>query len=687
MATKKKRGGDQLPMDFMLPTTTWEVPSELPDLRGIGSLLAVDSETRDDGLAAGRGPGWVYRAGRVVGVSMAVEGRAVYAPIAHPETECFPQDAVARWVRDHFAGPQRKVFHNAPYDLGWLSSDLDVPVPDDIEDTMGMAFMLDENRLEYNLDATARWQGIPGKNEELLRQAASAYGVDPKAEMWKLPARYVGVYGEDDAVATLGLAQRMLPQLEAGGLMDAYRLEMDLIPMCMEMRRRGVRINMDRAAETRDWMLARRDDALQELSELAPIGRRWDMRDVNSDGFLAKIFDAAQIPYPRTAKGNNSFSAEWMEKRDERLPQLVVLAGKMHDAGDKFVGNYLMNYTHMGRIHAEIHQFKDDRGGTVTTRFSYSDPPLQQMPSRNPTIATRIRGLFLPEPGEVWGALDYSQQEFRLMVHFASVCGMAGVDMAVRMYRDDPDTDFHDLAAKLTRLPRRRAKDVNFAKAFGAGKDKFAAMTGMSVEEAVATMEQYDQELPFIKRLGEFCQQRADQRGYIRMLDGARGRFDRWEPRWVKWDDVRAAQEAARAAGREPPKTAPCDRDEALARVRDPDHPWSGRLKRAMTHKAMNKLIQGSAARQTKMAMRQCWREGIVPALQMHDELDFSFGEEGPALRAAQIMTEIVTLEVPCKVDAEFGIDWGSAAKEKDRNGVVTYDASWASAQARLRAA
>jgi len=666
-------------MDFMLPPSSWEVPSELPDLRGVGSLLAVDTETRDDGLAMKRGPGWVYRAGRVVGVSMAVEGRAVYAPIAHPETECFPQDAVARWVRDHFANrSQRKVFHNAPYDLGWISSDLDVPVPEDIEDTMGMAFMLDENRLEYNLDATALWQGIPGKNEELLRQAASAYGVDPKAEMWKLPARYVGTYAEDDAVATLGLAQRMLPQLEAQGLTEAYRLEMDLIPMCMEMRRRGIRIDMDRAEQTKQWMLDQRDIALRELSDLAPIGRQWDMRDVNSDGFLTKIFDAAGIPYPRTAKGNNSFSAEWMEKRDERLPQLVVLAGKMHDAGDKFVGNYLMNFTHMGRIHAEIHQFKDDRGGTVTTRFSYSDPPLQQMPSRNPTIATRIRGLFLPEPGEIWGALDYSQQEFRLMVHFALACGVNSAAMAAAEYNENPDTDFHDLAAKLTGLPRRRAKDVNFAKAFGAGKDKFAAMTGMSVEEAVRTMEQYDEELPFLKRLSEVCQKRADERGYIRMLDGARGRFDRWEPRWVKWDDVREAQERARAENREPPKTAPCDRDEALARVRDPDHPWSGRLKRAMTHKAMNKLIQGSAARQTKLAMRQCWREGIVPALQMHDELDFSFAERGPAERAQEIMTTIVQLGVPCKVDAEFGVDWGGAAKAKDGSYNATWDEAWA---------
>ena len=680
MATKRRRNSDQLPMDFMLPPTDWTPPAVLPDLRGRG-FVAMDLETRDDGLANDRGPGWVYKAGYITGVSMAAGDQSVYVPLRHPDTACHDRDAVRRWVRDHLLSSDRKLFHHAPYDLGWLWAEFDLSPPDLLDDTHAMAFILDEDRLSYSLDNVCRWQGVPGKDETMLRDAADAFGLDPKSEMWKLPAKYVGPYAAQDAGSTLNVGLKMLGQIEANKFTDAYRLECDIIPLCLEMRKRGIRIDLDKAEVVQKDLLSRRDEALRELSEKAAIGRQWTMKDVNSDGFLARIFDAAQVGYPKTKKGNDSFSTEWMEKRDHWLPQLVTKAMKMHDAGDKFVGQYIMNYSHMGRLHAEIHQFKDDRGGTRTSRFSYSDPPLQQMPARNPYIAKQIRGLFLPEPGQLWAALDYSQQEFRLMVHFASVCEMLGADKAVAMYQDDPSTDFHTMVAKLTGLPRRRAKDVNFAKAYGAGLRKFMEMTGMSEEEAKSVMGQYDDEMPFLSRLSEFCQKRADQRGYIRLLDGALGRFERWEPRWTEWDDIVQAQAAAKAAGRPLPELGACSLETAKARVADPNHPWKGRLRRAHTQKAMNTLIQGSAARQTKLAMRECWRAGIVPMLQMHDDLNFSLGEEAPARQAAELMTHVVQLTVPFKVDVEFGTSWGRAAADKETNYTASWDEAWAELQ------
>jgi len=407
---------------------------------------------------------------------------------------------------------------------------------------------------------------------------------------------------------------------------------------------------------------------LSELSLKLSIGRPIEMGDIQSPAFLRKIFDAENIPYSRTEKGNPSFKTDEIEKIDHWLPELIVGARKMSDAGEKFIGNYIMNFAHMGRIHSEARSTK-----TRTTRFAYSDPPLQQMPSRNPEIAGLIRGLFLPEKGQIWGALDYSQQEFRLMVHFAHLCKMQGVEDAVQKYRENPETDFHDLAAELTKLPRRKAKDVNFAKAFGAGKAKFAIMTGMSLEEAAVTMEQYDDELPFISRLSQFCQNRANRNGYIRLIDGARSHFDRWETGWIDrevFNDARA---------RDIPMHA-CGIDEARARLADENHPWSGRLRRAMTHKAMNSLIQGSAARQTKLCMLQCWREGI-------DELDFSFEKEEEAVRAKEIMVETVRLEVPVVVDAEFGTNWGNAKERKDESGKVVYNATFAEAQREMKEA
>jgi DNA polymerase I-like protein with 3'-5' exonuclease and polymerase domains len=257
---------------------------------------------------------------------------------------------------------------------------------------------------------------------------------------------------------------------------------------------------------------------------------------------------------------------------------------------------------------------------------------------------------------------------------------MAGADKAVRMYREDPNTDFHNLVVKLTGLDRKRAKDTNFAKAFGAGVPKFALMTGMSLDEAKRTMNQYDEEMPFVSRLAEFCQSRADHKGYLRLIDGARSHFDDWEPRWRNWNRERELILANPSL-----KVGPCSREEALARVAQEGHPWHGeRLRRAFTHKAMNRLIQGSAARQTKMAMRACWQEGLLPLIQLHDELGFSVGEERQVTRASELMRDVVELKVPVMVDAEVGVNWGHAARVEDKNKKVTYGATFQEARAIL---
>lgn len=659
---------DQLPMSFLLPEAGWKEPTELPDLRGSG-VIAIDTETRDDGLSHDRGPGWVYGAGRIVGISMASAKGSVYVPLYHPDSSNFDKDQVHRWLKSHLESGEEIVFQNASYDLGWLTTDFDIKIPEKFHDTMAMAYMLDEQRLTYGLDSLCAWQGVPGKDETKLRDAARAFGFDPKGQLWKLPAKFVGEYAEQDAVGTLELYRRFLPQLVGQSVVDAYLLEVDLIPMVMAMRRRGVRINTTKAYEARRELLGKRDEALKELGSKLQIGRAVTIDDVKSKKFLSKVFRDENIQVPSTEKGNDSFESDWMEKVDHWLPQLCARAQKMQDAGEKFIQGYLIEYAHRGRIHAEVHQFRNDRGGTKTSRFAYSDPPLQQMPSRNPEIADKIRGVFEPENGEVWGALDYSQQEYRLIVHFASLCGVAGAEKPVSMYRENPKTDFHTMVAELTGLPRRKAKDVNFAKAFGAGVSKFALMTGMTLEDAEAVMKQYDDEAPFVKRLSEFVQTTAARRGYIRLIDGARVRFERWEPRW--WD-------YKKAQGMNVP-LGPCDRDEALRRVEDPDHPWSGALRRAFTHKAMNWLIQGSAARQTKLSMRECWRSGLLPLLQMHDELDFSFSEESQAKRAVECMRDTVKLEVPVVVDAEFGPNWGKAKASGD------YGATWNEAMAMVK--
>jgi len=667
----------QLPL--IKPDSDWIRPSELPDLRG-RPLVACDTETKDESLAEDRGPGWALNAGYICGVSMAAKGIAIYAPIAHPEGDCFPEDQVYNWTKAHFESDTPIVFCNAPYDCGWIKAQWKLKPPKKMHDVMAGAFMLDENRLKYSLDSICEWLGVRGKDENLLFEAALAYrgeslkgkkskklsGRDVKKLIYRMPARYVAPYAEQDAVATLECIEKILPRLKADDLEAAYQLEIDLIPLVLEMKARGIRIDQDYMERTRLQFLRKRDEHLAVLTDNIAQGRPVDIKDANSRIWLERVFTDFKIPFNRTALGNASFETEYIEKIDHPIPQNIAKALNYHSAATKFIGNYVQSFTHMGRIHADVHQFKDEEGGTRTYRLSYSGPPLQQMPTRDPDIGPAIRRGFLPEEGEYWFAPDYSQQEYRLIVHFSNVCKMAGVDKAVQMYNDNPDTDFHNLVVKLTGLTRNRAKDCNFAKSYGAGIPKFALMTGLSLEEAGAAMKQYDEEMPFVSRMNEFCNSRSAARGFMRTLDGARIRFDRWEPKWL-------SKEARSRGYRLNMKMEACSLQEAEARRKDPSHPWSEarQLRRAFTHKAMNGLIQGSAARQTKMAMRAVWQAGIVPMIQMHDELGISLGEPSRIPEIVDMMREVVKLTVPVKVDAEFGPNWGDA-KYKDWSEMVS---------------
>ena len=551
---------------------------------------------------------------------------------------------VIRWLRDTLGAAKRTVFHNAHYDLGWLETDFGIRYNGRPDDTHAMAVMLDENRMSYSLDKVAEWQGIRGKDETLLSDTAASLGYDAKKDLWRMPAKYVGPYATQDAVATFDLAKRMLPLLENESLMEAYTLEMDIVQMVNDMRRRGIRIDIEKTIRLKDEFLAKRDAALAEMTTKLVRRRAVEIDDCYSPASLEVFFKDENLTHPTTPKTKRGqFESDWLEAQPHWLPQLVATARKWHDAGNKFLGNYILGNTEMGRIHAEIHQLRDDTGGTRSYRFSYSNPPLQQMPAHDPEIGPAIRGVFLPEEGQLWGALDYSQQEPRLTVHYAAECSIAGADVAVDYYNFDNDPDYHTMVAKFTGLPRKKAKIINLGLAYGMGRYKLALSLGVSLEEADVMLKIYDDEVPFVKRLSNFCSSRANARGYIRLIDGARCRFDRWEPSWRGENDEGHPATTIEKARQLWPKA---------------------RLRRAFTHKAMNRLIQGSAARQTKKAMRDCYREGILPLIQMHDELGFSFGEETQMLTAKQCMVDAVKLRVPVTVDAEIGYNWGEAKYE-----------------------
>jgi DNA polymerase I-like protein with 3'-5' exonuclease and polymerase domains len=654
--------------------SVWRPPTKLPDLRRV-DLIALDAETNDERLRADMGSGWPFKAGHICGISVAWrEGgdiRARYITIRHPDSNNLDPTQAFQWLRDLIASPVRIVTQNGLYDWGWLRAEADIKMPpaERIEEIGALATIVDENRYAYGLDELCKWRGIAGKNEASLAAGAAAIGLSkrdkPKAHLWRMPARFVGPYAEQDAASTLALFESLDPILDHEGTRNAYRLEVDLLPMVLEMRRRGVRVDTIAAEQARDHLLQKRDAAFAELSE--KLGANVGMAEIGRNKWLAATFDQHGIKYPRTAKGNPSFTAGatgWLHKHPHWLPQFVAKAGKYNKAAVDFLERHILGHAVNGRIHAEIHPHRSDDGGARSLRFSYSDPPLQQMAARDEEIAPLIRGCFLPEEGEVWAKPDISQQEFRFIVHYAAKLKLTRAEEAAERYRADPNTDFHHFVTTLTALDRQSAKTVNFAKAFGAGIRRFAGMIDKPESEARAIYARYDRALPFVHQLSKRCERTAASRGYVELYDGARRHWNDWVA-WVNWKG-----------------TAPCSREEAERRINDPEHAWyrKGPPHRIDTHKAMNALIQGSAARHTKLWMRTCWREGIVPLLQMHDCLDLSVASPEQAERVAQLGREAVSLEVPIEVDLKFGRSWGDAVHTWDQlcNGAEIHDALFA---------
>lgn len=584
--------------------------------------------------------------GYVDGISFSSRGSRGYLPLRGPFA--FPHDSVKRWLKDHYSSCDI-IFFNAPYDMAWLDHDFGVGYPVRFQDAMLGVYHLDENRLTYNLDDCCRTYGIPGKDPTLLKEAAAAFGIvldnrgrikkkfstkEMMANIWKLPHEYKGPYAEQDAESTRLLWEHVKPLL--GSQMDAYNVDRDLLPMTIDMRKRGIAINIDAATEAQAELLATSQQVLQALGQQLGLRRSLDIAEIRSGAKLEHYFQQEKVPYPRTAGNQASFTADWMTNHDHWLPAGVAQVRQSYDAAEKFLGNYILGHTNNGRIHAEIVSYRDDDGGTRSHRFSYRTPPLQQMPARVAFIKKLIRNVFVADPGSDWLAADYSQQEPRLTVHYAAETRCLGWEEAIEYYTHG-DGDYHTMVATMTGLPRGQAKIINLGLAYGMGKHLLAASLGVDIDEAERILKMYHARVPFISLLTDKCSRKAARSGQIRLIDGAISHFDMWELR--EWGMGRRM----------------LPRDKALVE-------WAGKaIKRAGTHKAMNRLIQGSAARQTKKAMVDMYREGFLPYLQMHDELDVPVTCAGEVKRIGELMRDAIPLRVPVKIDLEVGKTWGQA--------------------------
>ena len=605
--------------------TEWIEPEEYPDLRSYDEI-AVDLETRDPDLRS-KGSGAVIGNGEVVGIAVAVPGKKYYFPIAHGEGPNMDRKKTLEWFKDTMACDAIKIFHNAMYDVCWIRK-LGIKINGLIVDTMIAASLVDENRFQYSLNSLG-WDYLGhGKSEVALVEAAKSRGLDPKADMWQLPAMEVGAYAEKDAELTLELWQMMKKEIIHQDIESIFNLETDLFPCLVDMKFKGVRVDVQRAHILKKQLASQEENLLLEVKKETGIETQiWAARSI------AKVFDKLSLPYERTEKSQSpSFTKNFLQEHKHPLVNKIAKAREINKAHTTFIDT-IIRYEHKGRIHADINQIRSDQGGTVTGRFSYSNPNLQQLPARNKDLGPMIRSLFLPDEGCTWGCFDYSQQEPRLVVHYASLYKFPSVYDVVDAYNNDSTTDFHQIVADMAQIPRSQAKVINLGLFYGMGKAKLQAELGVSKEKAEELFNQYHAKVPFVKQITNAASNRAQERGQIRTLLGRLCRFYLWEPNSFGMHKALPHEDALTEHG--------------------------PGIKRAYTYKALNKLIQGSAADMTKKCMLELYKEGITAHIQIHDELDLSVESPEHAKKIIEIMENAVKLEVPNKVDYESGETWG----------------------------
>ena len=616
--------------NFSFTQSEWIPPHELPNIFD-AKVIAFDLETYDPELKS-TGPGWTTKNGHIIGIAVAVEGWKGYYPIRHENGFNWDRKRVLNWFKKLMQTDAIKVAHNAIYDLGWLDAE-GIEVKGPIVDTMIMAPIINENKFSYALNAVGKDMLNEYKNENLLKQAAIEFGVDPKNEMYKLPAIFVGSYAEQDADLTLRLFQHMRPIIEKESLTTVYKLEMELIPVIFNMIKKGVKVDVEKARRYKKTFKNTEKKILDGILEDTGIAV-----DVWAAASVATVFDKLKIKYPRTEKTKApSFTKDFLLHHSHPIAQQIQSAREYNKVQSTFIDT-ILKHGETGRIHASIHQMRDGEAGTVSGRLSYSNPNLQQLPARNKEIKKQIRGLFLPEEKETWGSFDYSQQEPRIASHYAFKLGCEGAQTIVDEYQKNADADFHNIVSEIADIERDQAKTINLGLFYGMGVNKLSNELQVKVEVAKEILSQYNNKVPFIKDLATRVSLYAKSEGYVSTLRGRKCRFELWEPTTFGVF-----------------KALPLDQ----AKLKYGKH---HHLQRAGTYKALNRLIQGSAADQTKQAMINLYNEGLTPLIQIHDELTLSFdGSEEIKNKIISTMENAIKLSVPSKVDCDLGKSWGDA--------------------------
>ena len=605
--------------------------------------IAIDIETYDPDLRI-KGCG-ARRNGYICGIAIATDtGVREYFSVEH-EGDNLDKNQVYNYLAselNHRADVEI-LGANLLYDLEYLV-EVGIKPKGKITDILLAEPLIDENQYIYSLDECAKKYLGESKKIDILADRCKELGLkgDPRAHIYKFEAEFVRSYAIGDVDLPLRIWQKQKEIITSENLQEVWDIERRLVPLLLQMKRTGCRIDVRATQQLKYELLTTREDLLKQLKKFGLTAGTTDFDKAN----LARFFDVNGLPYPRTPKTNKpSFKREDLENISRPEIKMICEVWEIDKVLSTFVDKQLEFVTPDGRIHAQFNQLRGE-GGAVTGRCSSSKPNLQNVPKSGTKYGQRCRGLFIPEDGELFGSIDYSQIEYRILCHFAIGGGSKEIREA---FAQNPKLDVHQWCADAAGLQgkegRKKAKEINFGIIYGQGVAKTAQALGISTEEAKEFLLNYNKKMPFAKETANTAMNRANARGWVRTILGRRRRFNMWEP--AKYSEQ---------------KEAPLNFDDAKAK-------WGNNIKRAGTYKALNAIVQGSSADLMKLVMVKAYEDGIfnaiTPLTTVHDELNASVpdtvqGKEGFD-NLIHIMQNTYKFKVPILVDAHLGPNWSDA--------------------------
>jgi DNA polymerase I-like protein with 3'-5' exonuclease and polymerase domains len=306
-----------------------------------------------------------------------------------------------------------------------------------------------------------------------------------------------------------------------------------------------------------------------------------------------------------------------------------------------------------------------------------SNPNLQQIPAKG-YYGKRMRELFIPDEGCTWGSFDYSQQEPRLVVHYALKTYIDSNETEIPLnlieslktieeaYKEK-DVDFHQTVADMANIPRITAKTINLGLFYGMGKMKLQKELELDREAATKLFNTYHAKAPFVRRLSQDLIQFAEEHKLLFTLEDRFCRFNKWETRDREWNNTTNRYDPVpiltKEGAKKEFKAAVVDTYKDGKIPKDYMKNFDKHYKPAFTYKALNRLIQGSAADMTKKAMVNLYEKGILPQIQIHDELCISIKNDKEALVVKKIMETSIPLKITNKVTYKRGENWGTIKK------------------------